>query len=275
MRAPAAEAYMTLSQTLCGPRKVVRVAQTPAETGEHAETWGDWFRHRSLLLLSRSIMHVPSGTWDSDTLPPAPDYFKERAWLALPGKCPTVLARLEPPEDYSEPPIRPTVRRLPPLEVSSSAAPTTKVDVFFVHGAGYPGAGWNAAYDDIANAQTTQLQAAAQLPAFHGLCRIYAPLYRVAADGAFFCQSRENARRALDLAYADVQSAFEHYLRVQNQGRPFILAAHGQVRARGELGLVLASLRMATAECSSTMTLPFIRVGCTYRDCSRRWSSRE
>jgi hypothetical protein len=107
-----------------------------------------------------------------------------------------------------------------------------KVDVFFVHGNGYPGAGWNAAYDDIASGETVQLQAAAQLPAFHGLCRVHAPLYRVAADGAFFCQSRDDARRALDLAYADVRSAFEHFLLVHNQGRPFILAAHGQVRPR-------------------------------------------
>ena len=84
----------------------------------------------------------------------------------------------------------------------------------------------------IASGETVQLQAAAQLPAFHGLCRVHAPLYRVAADGAFFCQSRDDARRALDLAYADVRSAFEHFLLVHNQGRPFILAAHGQVRPR-------------------------------------------
>ena len=232
MRAPAEEAYFNFAQALCGPRKAVWVDQTQAET-EQAETWADWFRHSSLLLLSRTIMHVPPGTWDSDALPSAPDYAKERAWLALPGKCPTVLARLKPPEDYSEPPIRPTIRRLPPLEMSSSAAVEAKVDVFFVHGTGYPGAGWNAAYDDTASAETTQLQAATQLPAFHGLCRVHAPLYRVAADGAFFCQSRENARRALDLAYADVRAAFEHYLLVHNQGRPFILAAHGQVRADG------------------------------------------
>ena len=37
------------------------------------------------------------------------DYAEERAWLALPGKCPILLARLVPPEEYSEPPIRPTV----------------------------------------------------------------------------------------------------------------------------------------------------------------------
>ena len=234
MRAPAEEAYQSLAQTLCGPRKVVWVDQARAETGEQAETWADWFRHRSLLLCSRAVMHVPSGTYGSDTLPPAPNYAEERAWLVLPSKCPILLARLVPPEDYSEPPIRPTVRSLPPLETASSAAVEPKVDVFFVHGNGYPGAGWNAAYDDIASRETVQLQAAAQLPAFHGLCRVHAPLYRVAADGAFFCQSRDDARRALDLAYADVRSAFEHFLLVHNQGRPFILAAHGQVRAESQ-----------------------------------------
>ena len=34
------------------------------------------------------------------------------------------------------------------------------------------------------------------------------------------------------LRAADVRSAFEHFLLVHNQGRPFILAAHGQVRPR-------------------------------------------
>ena len=84
MRAPAEEAYQSLAQTLCGPRKVVWVDQARAETGEQAETWADWFRHRSLLLCSRAVMHVPSGTYGSDTLPPAPNYAEERAWMVLP-----------------------------------------------------------------------------------------------------------------------------------------------------------------------------------------------
>ena len=245
MRAPAEEAYQSLAQTLCGPRKVVWVDQARAETGEQAETWADWFRHRSLLLCSRAVMHVPSGTYGSDTLPPAPNYAEERAWLVLPSKCPILLARLVPPEDYSEPPIRPTVRSLPPLETASSAA----VD----RGRLLRAQQW-LPWRRLGAMQPRHCQRdsaiagrrAAPAPRLVSCARPLYPLRTVPSSarvatmhGALRPRLR---RRAL---------AFEHFLLVHNQGRPFILAAHGQVRAEPGLGFG-SRVRLAPAreECS-------------------------
>jgi hypothetical protein len=66
-----------------------------------------------------------------------------------------------------------------------------------------------------------------QATAFSGVSEIWAPRYRQAAYGAFLLDN-ENAKQALDLAYADVQSAFDRFLAELPAGSPIILAGHSQ-----------------------------------------------
>jgi hypothetical protein len=66
-----------------------------------------------------------------------------------------------------------------------------------------------------------------QASVFNSCCKIYAPRYRQATIYSFMDKSGSGTS-ALDLAYQDVQRAFDYFIEHYNQGRPFILAAHSQ-----------------------------------------------
>ena len=72
----------------------------------------------------------------------------------------------------------------------------------------------------------TRLFVQSQASAFNGAGEIWAPRYRQAAFGAFLLSSKD-ARKALDLAYADVAAAFDRFI-AEAGDRPIILAAHSQ-----------------------------------------------
>ena len=103
------------------------------------------------------------------------------------------------------------------------------VDVFFVYPTQYfEGKWWNASVDDesindITDAYPMRLQASA----FQMGGKLYAPRYRQAHIGVFSWQD-STSYAALELAYEDVKSAFEHYLTHWNGGRKIILAGHSQ-----------------------------------------------
>ncbi|QCI80168.1 DUF3089 domain-containing protein [Hankyongella ginsenosidimutans] len=55
----------------------------------------------------------------------------------------------------------------------------------------------------------------------------WAPLIRQASLGAQYSRT-EDARAAIDLAYTDVQAAFDAFLAARDPDRPFFLVGHGQ-----------------------------------------------
>ncbi len=115
------------------------------------------------------------------------------------------------------------------VKLTSSA----DVDVFFVHPTTYTGKAikksWTAPVDDQGiNAATDKSTIKFQASIFNQIGRLYAPRYRQAHINAFYTDDRVAAKKALDFAYFDVLAAFDHYLRYENQGRPFIIAAHSQ-----------------------------------------------
>jgi hypothetical protein len=59
------------------------------------------------------------------------------------------------------------------------------------------------------------------------VANVYAPLYRQANFYAFL-DLKADGKKALDLAYEDIEAAFDYYFENYNQGRPFILAGHSQ-----------------------------------------------
>jgi hypothetical protein len=101
--------------------------------------------------------------------------------------------------------------------------------VFYVHPTTYlTGDRWNAPIhtDPLTEARTI-LFVKSQASAFNAAGRIWAPRYRQAAYGAFLLSS-DDARKALDLAYADVSAAFDEFLRQAPKDGPIIIAGHSQ-----------------------------------------------
>jgi len=142
----------------------------------------------------------------SAAAPPAPDYTQLSAWAAHPEK--------------------PGTANETPAGVSEKSQ--TGVDVFFVHPTTYlsPTVG-SAAFDaeSLVGAgidSTMKFQASA----FNGCCRIYAPRYRQASLRAIGSHTRD-AYAAADLAYGDVQRAFDTFV-ANLKGHPFIVASHSQ-----------------------------------------------
>ncbi len=127
-----------------------------------------------------------------ETFPDAPDYALPEAWLAKP------------------------------------TAPMAPVDVFFV----YPTVLFNET-DWVMDPARPDMRAAAQATidtqavVFKGQANIYAPMYRqmnIAGLGL----SDEDAAPLQAVVHDDVWRALTHYLKYENKGRPFFLAAHSQ-----------------------------------------------
>ena len=100
--------------------------------------------------------------------------------------------------------------------------------VFFIHPTSYLGrARWNATLDDTETNDRAALFVRSQASVFNDVGQIWAPRYRQATFGAFLT-SKEEALKALDLAYGDVEAAFAQFLKEVGPGRPIILAGHSQ-----------------------------------------------
>jgi Protein of unknown function (DUF3089) len=138
---------------------------------------------------------------------PAPDYTRPEAWAAWPGA---------PSHADDTPP-------------GMTASHSTGAPVFFVHPTTYlspvianddfaPGGTVQAGVDDT----VLRLQASV----FNGCCVIYAPRYRQASLHAITTNTPQ-AYAADELAYGDVERAFQQFLQANPSG-PFILASHSQ-----------------------------------------------
>lgn len=107
------------------------------------------------------------------------------------------------------------------------------VDVFFLHPTTYIGDlkenNLNAVIDDAyMNAKTDYSTILYQASAFNQHARIYAPRFRQAHYNNYFLKDTLASIAAFDLAYEDVKTAFEYYLKNYNNGRPIIIASHSQ-----------------------------------------------
>lgn len=155
---------------------------------------------------------LPSGTFDSNTVPSPPDYSKADYWAALPEM-----------RDMADE----TPKGL--IDGQDSAL----ADVFFVHPTTYTRVNgndqWNASLDDTKlNSKTDNSTIKYQASAFNAAGRVFAPRYRQAHIYCYFTKKTESAEKAFELAYSDVKTAFEYYLKNYNNGRPIILASHSQ-----------------------------------------------
>lgn len=142
-----------------------------------------------------------------------PDYGNLKFWAAHPWK--------KDPSDSIPKPLRKE-----PID--------TSVDAFFVHPTtltedSLAGLLWNASLCDAnLNAKTDYTSILYQASVFNGSCRIFAPRYRQAHIYSFYSKDTLLAKKALELAYRDIEDAFVYYLTHYNKGRPIIIAAHSQ-----------------------------------------------
>jgi len=142
-----------------------------------------------------------------------PDYADIRYWAAHPWK--------KDPSDSISKGIK-------------DEAIDTSVDVFFLHPTTLTdkesqGKIWNADINDAElNAKTDFSSILYQASVFNKSCRVFAPRYRQAHIYSFFSKDTVSSKAALDLAYQDIKTAFEYYLKFYNKGRPIIIASHSQ-----------------------------------------------
>ncbi len=165
----------------------------------------------ALALGCRSVN--PAQAFDPKKTPPPTNYAQLQNWASHPDK--------KDPADRTPQGLR-------------DEQATADVDVFFIHPTIYLGSrrgenNWNAAVDDVKlNASADSSTILFQASIFNGAGRVFAPRYRQAHVDAFHSDDEVSNQRALDTAYADVQAAFDYYLKYWNKGRPFIIASHSQ-----------------------------------------------
>ena len=150
---------------------------------------------------------TPQGHFKAAASGSGPDYARVQNWLARPDIP-------NNPSDW--------------LPDGAAAAPGGSAAIFYIHPTTYLERDrWNASL--TGNSQTdlrTRLFVQSQASALTSAGKVWAPRYRQAAFGAFLLKS-EDARKALDLAYSDVISAFDEFLK-ENPGAPLVLAGHSQ-----------------------------------------------
>ena len=167
------------------------------------------FIYRDLLMLTVFRASVkPPTTFAETTPPPPPNYFNLDHWAALPDR--------EDGADFT------------PAGVTDGQA-QARVDVFFVHPTTYlSNAGWNAPMGHESSGKWVDDAAmTGQASVFNGAARVFAPRYRQAQIYAFFVLE-DGGNDALELAYSDIEAAFDHFLAENNEGQPFIVAGHSQ-----------------------------------------------
>jgi len=162
----------------------------------------------TLMLIAYSANMKPVKSF-ADSIPPAPpDYFNKEHWAALPER--------EDGADYI------------PAGLTDEQA-SASADVFFVHPTTFlRNTGWNAPMGHESSARwVDDAIMSGQANVFNGAARVYAPRYRQAQIYAFLALE-DGGNEALELAYTDIETAFNHYMTEFNNGRPFILAGHSQ-----------------------------------------------
>ena len=144
-----------------------------------------------------------------------PDYSKEENWAALPDKS-----------DNAD--------KIPCSNQLRDQQSNGDADIFFIHPTLYlktneKSNGWNAdVTDTIVNKRVDESTILYQASVFNGAGKIYAPRYRQAHIAAYYSHKYEDTSKAFDLAYNDVQRAFQYFLDHYNNGRPIIIASHSQ-----------------------------------------------
>lgn len=164
------------------------------------------FQFGSSVLIKQSLPTVPFEAPKGDT---GPDYVRVENWLNLPDTVPPGPADAWMPKGA------------PAEDVPGRYAAT-----FYIHPTTYLERDrWNAPLGDQESQNRARLFVRSQASAF-SFTKVYALKYRQAAFGSFL-DTGKDATAALDLAYGDVEKAFDRFLAQVPTG-PIILVGHSQ-----------------------------------------------
>jgi len=175
------------------------------------------------------IAFVPSAKFTDQPRLAAASYDDPTMWLARPGMVNDPSRWL--PSNYAQVQARETAATDDATRPETETRPSpAKVDaaVFFVHPTGLVSrTNWNANLDDDASRQRSRLFVKGMASAFNASSDVWAPRYRQAAIGAFLTDAPE-ATQALDLAYRDVEQAFDTFVKRIRPDQPIVLVGHSQ-----------------------------------------------
>lgn len=163
-------------------------------------------------------------------------------WFSRPGIGITDPARWQPATRGQE-------RQVP----SSEEAPGDFA-VFFVHPTSFlDGSTWNAPLDDAESQRIAKIYVRGMASPFNQASEIWAPRYRQATLGAFLTES-DDAKQAIEAAYADVKLAYEFFLASVDADTPIVLVGHSQ----GSLHLLdLLRKEVATSDAKSRIVAAY------------------
>lgn len=164
-----------------------------------------WAQERDL------TVRLPAQPFGELPHPTVPDYRDAKFWAAHPAK-----------QDAAD--------LVPQGDRFGDRQAVATVDVFYIHPTTYRGVEyWNQPLEDEAvNRWTDESVIARQAAIFNACCRVFAPRYRQASAAAVYAPAELRPVEAYEFAWQDVQAAFERYMQVENQGRPFMLVGHSQ-----------------------------------------------
>jgi hypothetical protein len=80
---------------------------------------------------------------------------------------------------------------------------------------------------DFSNDAKIRATAAAQIARFSEVCNVYAPLYRQATIATYF-STKGDQHHFFDVAYSDIEAAFDAYLATWNHGHRIAIIGHSQ-----------------------------------------------
>jgi hypothetical protein len=173
-------------------------------------TLGSAFAYRMWGQRMLTSVMVPSARFSAPHRISTGDYADRALWLARPDISATNAALWLPK----------SVKRAEPGPAA----------IFYVHPTSYMApfntARWNASLEDGESQDMARRFTALQASAFSSVGQVWAPRYHQAHFGAFISQS-EDARKAVDAAYVEIEAAFSAFL-VANPAGPIILAGHSQ-----------------------------------------------
>lgn len=152
-------------------------------------------------------MCAHKGPYEEQDFGPAPDYSKAETWFHY-GEDGTTGAE-QAVDGLEKPP-----------------AAERPADCFYIHETTYYGDLWNQPLSETGPDNTTIYYLATGSSVFNASCRMYVPRFRQVTLAGMMHAAE--GRKGLDTAYADVKSAFEHYLKERNDGRPLVIASHSQ-----------------------------------------------
>src|SRR6185503_8769735 len=144
------------------------------------------------------------------------DYSDPNLWLCRPGNDPNLChADLTATEILKDNRRKTVERRL---------AQSPAFDCFYVYPTVSIGGSGNV--EDFSDINPTLDPLLNQAAPFAGLCEVYAPLYRQVSIGVG--SGGITSAGDVNLAFGDVEAAFQYYIEHLNQGRKFVVMGHSQ-----------------------------------------------